>query len=118
MANPAAPVQAQDMAGQDAFAQETLDAMYKYAIAKFRGAVHVKPIKAYKDLIKEIKKRLQLVSFQISAMQMKKKSSPPFSTQLVCTSSPMSSSSRGSPEKGSRWNVSTSTSGMKRCRTW
>ena len=55
MANPAAPVQAQDMAGQDAFAQETLDAMYKYAIAKFRGAVHVKPIKAYKDLIKEIK---------------------------------------------------------------
>ena len=27
----------------------------KYAIAKFRGAVHVKPIKAYKDLIKEIK---------------------------------------------------------------
>ena len=27
MANPAAPVQAQDMAGQDAFVQETLDAM-------------------------------------------------------------------------------------------
>ena len=29
--------------------------MYKHAIAKFRGAVHVKPIQAYKDLIKEIK---------------------------------------------------------------
>ena len=55
MANPAAPVQAQDMAGQDAFVQETLDAMYKYAIAKFRGAVHVRPVQAYKDLIKEIK---------------------------------------------------------------
>ena len=55
MANPVAPAQVQDNPGQDAFAQETLDAMYKYAIAKFRGAVHVKPIKAYKDLIKEIK---------------------------------------------------------------
>ena len=29
--------------------------MYKYAIAKFRGAVHVRPVQAYKDLIKEIK---------------------------------------------------------------
>ena len=55
MAKPAAPVQAQDMAGQDAFVQETLDAMYKYAIAKFRGAVHVRPVQAYKNLIKEIK---------------------------------------------------------------
>ena len=55
MANPAAPVQVQDNAGQDAFVQETLDAMYKYAIAKFRGAVHVRPVQAYKDLIKEIK---------------------------------------------------------------
>ena len=55
MANPAAPAQVQDNSGQDVFVQETLDAMYKYAIAKFRGAVHVRPVQAYKDLIKEIK---------------------------------------------------------------
>ena len=58
MANPAAgaaSADVQDIGGQDALVQETLDAMYKHAIAKFRGAVHVKPIQAYKDLIKEIK---------------------------------------------------------------
>ena len=55
MTNPAAPAQVQDNVGQDVFVQETLDAMYKYAIAKFRGAVHVRPVQAYKDLIKEIK---------------------------------------------------------------
>ena len=50
----AAPVQAQQ-SRQDTFVQDALDAMYKQAIAKFRGAVHVTPVAAYRDLIKEIK---------------------------------------------------------------
>ena len=41
----AAPAQAQE-SGQDTFVQETLDAMYKHAIANFRGAVHVTLIAA------------------------------------------------------------------------
>ena len=48
------PAQVQ-LSGQDSFVQDTLEAMYKQAIAKFRGAVHVTPVTAYKDLIKEIK---------------------------------------------------------------
>ena len=51
----ATTAQAQESA-QDTFVQDTLDAMYKHAIAKFRGAVHVTPLMAYRNLIKEIKK--------------------------------------------------------------
>ena len=50
----ATPAQAQE-SRQDTFVQETLDAMYKHAIAKFRGAVHITLIVVYRNLIKEIK---------------------------------------------------------------